>query len=342
MSISRVTAVVLNYNGRHLLDTIVPSLLAQTYGELRAVVLDDGSTDGSGEYVRSRWPTVEVVELGQNVGITAALNRAVELATGEYVALLNNDLELDPNWVTELVRTLDEHPNAGSVTGKMLDFYNRSMLDGAGDSFMWSSAAQRRGFRQPDRGQFDQPSQVFSPCAGAALFRRVTFEDVGGFDPDFFAYLEDVDWGFRAQLRGWQSHYEPRALAFHMGGATTGQNPRLYGGLQRRNQLLLIVKNYPARAIVRHWPKIVLHHGGWVAASIRDRMFLAHLSAWWMALRALPAALCKRRAIQRARRVDLAYLESIISPEPYAGDTAGQRVRSIASAAAPIFRRARR
>jgi len=337
----RVTAVVLNYNGRHLLDTIIASLVAQTYADVRRVILDDGSTDGSVEYVRARWPTVEVVELRENIGITAALNRAVELATGEYVALLNNDLELDPGWLSELVRVLDEHPRTGSVTGKMLDFYDRSVLDGAGDSFMWSSAAQRRGFREPDRGQFDQPSEVFSPCAGAALFRLAAFEDVGKFDPDFIAYLEDVDWGFRAQLRAWQSRYEPRAVAYHMGGATTGKDTRRYGALQRRNQVLLIVKNYPARSLMRHWPKILLHHGGWVAASIRDRMLLAHLGAWWDALRALPSALRKRREIQRGRRVSLAYLDSVISPEPYAGDNLVERIRSIARTAAPIFRRQR-
>ena len=339
---ARATAVILNYNGRELLDTIVPSLLAQSYRDVRRVVLDDGSTDGSGAYIRSRWPEVEVVELERNVGVTAALNHAVGVATGDYLALLNNDLELQPTWLEELVRALDAHPRAASATGKMLDFYDRSILDGTGDSFMWSSAAQRRGFREPDRGQYDDPGPVFSPCAGAALFRLTAFDDVGPFDTDFFAYLEDVDWGFRAQLRGWEARYEPRAVAYHMGGATTGQNPRLYGALQRRNQLLLVVKNYPARALLRHWPKIALHQAGWVAASIRDRMLLAHVRALWGAVQALPQTLRKRRVIQHRRCVDLDYLNSVISPELYAGDTISERVQSMARAAAPIFRRAPR
>lgn len=335
----RVTAVILNYNGRELLESAVPSLLAQTYADVRCVVLDDASSDDSVAFARERWPQVEVVALPQNVGITRALNAAVRLASGGYVALLNNDLELEPTWLERLVAVLEEHPRAASATGKMLDFYDRSMLDGAGDALMWSSAATRRGFREPDRGQYDRPEAIFSPCAGAALFRREAFADVGLFDEDFFAYLEDIDWGFRAQLRGWETRYEPSAVAYHMGGATTNRNARLYGALQRRNQLLLVAKNYPAGALVRHWPKIALHQAGWLAASIRDRMFIAHLGALWAAARALPSALRKRRAIQRERKVDLAYLDSVISPEPYAGDSLGERLASMARAAAPIFRR---
>lgn len=337
----RVTAAILNYNGRELLDASVPSLLAQTYRDVRAVVVDNGSSDGSPAYVRTRWPQVEVVELEHNIGIPAALNRAVSSAHCTFVALLNNDLELDPSWLDELVRTLDAHPEAASATGKLLNFFDRSRFDGAGDVFTWSSAARPRGFGECDRGQYDRPESVFSPCAGAALFRRAAFEDVGLFDEDFFAYLEDIDWGFRAQLRRWESRYEPRAVAYHMSGATTGGNPRLYGSLQRRNQLLVVVKNYPARALARHWPKILLHHMAWLAVSIRDRMFGDHLRAWWTVAKALPVTLRKRQVIQRARTADLEYLESVISREPYVGDTFAERVRSVAKAAAPIFSRSR-
>lgn len=335
----RVTAVVLTYNGHALLDTIIPSLLAQSYAPVRRILIDDGSSDGSADYVRARWPEVEVIQLPQNEGITAGLNRAVMASDTEYIALLNNDLELDRNWLAALVATLDTHRDAASATGKTLSFYNRSTLDGAGDAFMWSGMVMHRGVHEPDRGQYDEPGAVFSASAGMALFRRAAFEDVGLFDGDFYAYLEDIDWGFRAQLRGWGCRYEPRALAYHMGSVTTAQNGRFFGKFQRRNQLLLVLKNYPARAFLRYWPKLALNEAGWVIGSIRDDMVRQQLQAWAEVVWGLPATFRKRREIQRGRRVGLAHLATIVSPEVYAEDTVAERIRSMARAVSPIFQR---
>jgi GT2 family glycosyltransferase len=167
------------------------------------------------------------------------------------------------------------------------------------------------------------------------------FTDVGPFDGDFFAYLEDIDWGFRAQLRGWTARYEPAAVVHHVGGATTNRNARFFGMLQRRNQLLLVIKDYPGKALLRHAPKVALHHAGWLVASVRDGVLPDHLKALAQVVRMLPATLRKRRAIQRGRRVPLERLDAVMSPEPYAGDSVAQRLRSMAAAAAPLFRRPR-
>lgn len=326
-----VTAAILNFDGRALLDVAVPSVLAQRGVDVRVVVVDDGSSDGSVAHVRERWPEVEVVALAENAGVSAVLNRAVDAARGhsELVALLNNDLELEADWLAALVATLEAHPEAASVTGKMLRFDDRARLDGAGDAFMWSSAATRRGFLEPDDGRFDAPGEVFSPCAGAAVYRLEALDDVGPFDEDFFAYLEDVDWGFRAQLRGWTSRYEPRAVCFHMGSATTSRRAGFFGELQRRNQLVIVLKDYPARALARHAPKIVLHHLGWVVASVRDGVLPGHGRALAAVARGLPRTLRKRRAVQASRRVPLARLEAIVSPELSAGQSPRQRARSM-------------
>jgi GT2 family glycosyltransferase len=336
---ARLTAVVLNLDGRELLERMLPTLVDQD-PHARLIVLDDGSTDGSDDWVAETYPSVEVVRNPHNLGVARSFNRAVELARGsDYLALLNNDLELEPGYLTTLAGVLDAYPQAASVAGKMRSVRDPARLDGAGDAFLWSSAATRRGYGEVDEGQYDAPGEVFSACGGAALYRMAAFEDVGVFDGDFFAYLEDIDWGFRAQLRGWTARYEPSAVVHHVGGATTNRRAGFFGMLQRRNQLLLVIKDYPGRALVRHAPKIVLHHVGWLVASVRDGVLPDHLRALGQVMTMLPATLRKRRAIQRGRRVPLGRLDAVMSPEPYAGDTLGERVRSMAAAAAPLFRR---
>ncbi|HEX3872627.1 MAG TPA: glycosyltransferase family 2 protein, partial [Solirubrobacteraceae bacterium] len=245
MATARVTAIVLTYDGRDMLDVVVPSLRAQRYDSFTIVIVDNGSSDGTAEHVRDRWPDVDLIEIPENVGVAAALNRGVAAAPGEYIALLNNDLELEPDWLGELVGALDRHPGAASATGKLLNFHRRDEFDAAGDLMRWSGAPDQRGHGEPDRGQYDEPAAVFSPCAGAALYRRSALTEVGPFDEDFFAYMEDIDWGFRAQLAGYASRYEPAAVAYHVGGATTARDAPRYVALQRRNQILLVIKNYP-------------------------------------------------------------------------------------------------
>jgi GT2 family glycosyltransferase len=335
----RLTAVILNLDGQALLERMLPTLELGD-PEVRVVLLDDGSRDGSDAWVESAHPAIEVVRNPQNLGVARSFNRAVELAAGsDYLALLNNDLELEPGYLRRLVEVLDAHPEAASVAGKMRSVRDPTRLDGAGDALLWSSAATRRGYGEVDAGQYDAPAEVFSACGGAAVYRMDAFADVGLFDADFFAYLEDIDWGFRAQLRGWTARYEPSAIVHHVGGATTSKRAAYFGMLQRRNQLLLVIKNYPGRALALHLPKILLHHAGWLVASIRDGVLGAHIRALGQVVTMLPATLRKRRAIQGGRRVSLTRLDAVMSPEPYAGDSFGERARSMAKAAAPLFRR---
>ncbi|MCW3006275.1 MAG: glycosyl transferase, family 2 [Solirubrobacterales bacterium] len=335
----RLTAVILNLDGQALLERMLPTLALED-PDVRVVLLDDGSSDGSDGWVARSFAGIDVVRNPENLGVARSFNRAVELADGsDYLALLNNDLELEPGYLQRLVEVLDAHPEAASVAGKMRSVRDPTRLDGAGDAFLWSSAATRRGWGEVDAGQYDAPCEVFSACGGAAVYRMAAFADVGLFDGDFFAYLEDIDWGFRAQLRGWTARYEPSAVVHHVGGATTSKRSTYFGMLQRRNQLLLVIKDYPARALALHLPKILLHHAGWLVASIRDGVLGSHLRALGQVVAMLPATLRKRREIQGRRRVSLTRLDAVMSPEPYAGDTLGERVRSMAKAAAPLVGR---
>jgi GT2 family glycosyltransferase len=315
---AEVVVAVATYNGRHLLETFLPSLAAQEFGDFRTVVVDDASADDTVEWLAREWPDVEVVALERNGGVTAAFNHCLRAAAGaEFVALFNNDMELDPRCIGELVRDLREHPGAGSATAKLLDFHDRDVLDGAGDLFRWAGTGWRRGHGEPDRGQYERPGPIFGACGGAALYRRAAIEAVGGFDESFFAFMEDTDWALRAQLAGWPCRYVPTAVAYHMGSATLGKGLTDFTRYQLwRNAIWMIAKDYPAGALVRHAHQLLYVQAAQLALSARDRK----LGVWWRAIRdairGLPAVLRRRRAVQRTRRVSVRELEAAVRAEP--------------------------
>lgn len=311
MSAPTLTAVVLNFNGRALLEGLLPSLAAQRLTDMRVVVVDNGSGDDSVAWLASDWPEIEVVRLAQNIGVTRALNVCLDAADGEFVALLNNDLELDARCLSELVEALQAHPQAASAGGKLLDFHQRQVIDGAGDVFTWRGTGHRRGHGETDRGQYEQPRAIFGACGGAAVYRRSALQEVGPFDEDFYAFFEDVDWSLRAQLAGYQCRYVPSAIAYHMGSATIGRGLSDFTRYQLwRNGIWLVVKGLPARVLIRHAHQLAFGQALNLAVAARDRK----LGIWWRssrdALRAMPATWRKRRLVQGSRRVSTRELEA--------------------------------
>jgi GT2 family glycosyltransferase len=309
-----LTAVVLSYDGRHLLETALPSLAAQTLEGVRTLVVDNGSSDGTAAWLAETWPDVEVLELQDNVGVTAALNEGLHAADGsEFVALLNNDIELEPSCLAELVAALREHPEAGSAGAKLLDFHQRDVLDGAGDTLRWTGIATRRGHGEPDDGRYDRPEAIFGACGGAAVYRRRALEEVGLLDEAFFAFSEDIDWALRAQLAGWQCRYVPSAVVYHMGSATLGRGLTDFTAYHLwRNAIWLVAKDYPAAALVRRLPWIALGLATNLAAAWWDRKLDVWGRAMRDAIRGLPGALVRRRAVQRRKRRSLAELDRVI------------------------------
>jgi hypothetical protein len=308
-----LTVAVLSYNGRQLLEVILPSLAAQSFSDFEVVVVDNGSSDGTAAWLHELWPQVEVVSLPQNVGVTAALNVCARSGRGELVALLNNDLELDRNCLGELVAALREHAAAGWAGAKMLDYARRDVIDGAGDVFTWAATGGRRGHGERDRGQYDAPRAIFGACGGAALYRRSALERVGDFDEDFFAFYEDVDWNLRAQLAGLSCRYVPTAVVYHMGSATIGRGLTDFTRYHLwRNTLWIIAKDLPAAALLRHAPQLVLGQLVNLAVAVRDRKLGVWLRVWRDALRGLPRALRKRREVQARRVIGLAQLERVV------------------------------
>jgi GT2 family glycosyltransferase len=314
--VTTVSVGIPTWNGRAWLDVVLASLERQSLAPREVIVVDNGSTDGTVEHLRSRWPSVQVVALAENVGFAAGVNRGLERAGGDYVALVNNDVELHPDFLRELVAGLEADPGAGSAASKMLRFDDRGVIDATGDTLRWSGVALQRGQGERDAGRYDQPERVFSACAGAALYRRAALDDVGPFDEAFFAYLEDVDWGFRAQLAGHGCAYVPTAIAYHAGGASTrreGKPDPFFYGLPRRNDVWMVLKNYPGSALLRAAPLLLVNHAGLIYVAVRDGMARAHFAALRAAVAGLPRVLRQRRAIQSARRVGRRELEPLIT-----------------------------
>ena len=311
-----VTAAVLSYDGRHLLETILPTLRDQTYEALDIVVVDNGSTDGTADWLAAHWPQVRVVGLPENVGVTPALNVCVRESGGEFVLLLNNDMELAPDFVAELVAGLRAYPGAAAAAPKLLAYRDRTRFDGTGDVYTWGGEANRRGQGERDVGQFDQPQAIFSVCGGAALYRREALTRVGGFDERFFAIYEDVDWSFRAQLAGYSCRYVPSAVAYHMGSATLGSGVSDFSLYHNwRNAIWVVAKNYPGSALLRHAPQLAFVQARNLGIALRRRRGALWLRVWRDALAGLGPVLRERRHIQVARVRSRGELDALIGAD---------------------------
>jgi len=327
-----LTVAVLSYDGRRLLEGILPSLAAQSLTGFRTVVVDNGSRDGSVGWLAEHWADIEVVALPENVGVTPALNVCLDAATGsELVVLLNNDLELSEHALTELVAAMEEYPEAGSAAAKLLDFNDRCVLDGAGDLLSWAGTGMRRGHGEVDHGQYDRPEAVFGACGGAAVYRMAAVEEVGGFDESFFAFFEDVDWALRAQLAGWSCRYVPNAVIFHMGSATIGRGMSEFTQYHLwRNAIWIVAKDFPLAAILRHARRIVYVQAAQLVVAARAGRLALWARAIGHALRELPRVLRARRGVQATRRVGMGELEAAVA--------AGQRPRRSSASKRPTTR----
>jgi len=229
--------------------------MCQDFADFSVTVVDNGSTDGSVEFLETHYPQVNLISLPENKGFSFAVNRGIEGAEGEYVVLLNNDTELDVHWLGQLVRALDDRPGVDFCASRVLLYDGR--IDTAGDGYTIAGFFFKRGWGREPVGQYDAPELVFSANGAGAIYRRSLFEDIGLFDEDFFAYGEDVDLGFRAQLRGHRCLYVPTAIVYHRGGGTVGVGSDLSIYLGHRNRSYVLIKDMPGLLIRRHFVHIL-------------------------------------------------------------------------------------
>lgn len=252
-----VTVIIPNYNGKKMLENCIKTLEQQTMRDFSLLVIDNGSTDGSTELI-SEILSMEIVCLPENTGFCKAVNLGLSKVTTPYALLLNNDTEAEPEFVAEMLSAIKRHPDAFSCSACMIDYQNRTLLDNAGDLYTLFGWAVARGKGRKTE-EYQKESAVFSGCGGASIFSMEAVRSVGLLDESHFAYLEDVDFGYRARIQGYRNYYVPGAKVFHVGSATTGtryNEKKVY--LAARNSMYVIYKNMPFLQWIFNLPFLLL------------------------------------------------------------------------------------
>jgi GT2 family glycosyltransferase len=300
----KVAVLIVNWNGGALLRQCLESLERQRRRPDQIVVVDNDSSDDSLRLAESALQGVQLIRLTSNAGFARANNIAAEAAGhADAFALLNPDAFAEPEWLEALVRAAEREPAVASFASHMLLASTPEYLDGAGDSYHVSGRAWRNGHREPRASWPSGDVEVFAPCAAAAMYRRAAFEEVGGFDEQYFCYFEDVDLGFRLRLRGHRCLYVHDAVVRHMSSALGGyrSNFAVYHG--ERNAVWTFFKDMPGSLLWLYLPQhLVLNVAALLFYPWRGQgrvVFKAKLDA----LRGLPSILRRRNLVQRTRRV---------------------------------------
>lgn len=312
-----VSVVVVNHNRAELLGACLRSLLAQDYPRFEVIVVDNGSTDGSIEAVRSlRDPRLILVPLDSNRGFAGPCNVGIRRARGDFIALLNNDAEADPAWLSRLVVEMVRHPRCGMVGSRIL-FFGADLIDKAGHRIFMDG--QNRGYAtgRPDGPGFQANGETLFPDGCAALYRRTALLEARGFDEDFFAYADDADLGLRLRWLGWEARYCGEAVVRHRHSSTAGRYSPGKVLLVERNRIWLLAKNFP-------WPLVMIspactaYRMAWnawawltgrgAAGNFSREGSLSSLAgalarAWISAVAGLPGMWRKRCQIRKSRRI---------------------------------------
>ena len=307
-----VCIIIPNWNGEEHLRECLDSVLEQTLSPRQTILVDSGSTDGSLKLVAAEYTWVTVLALQRNLGFSAAVNTGIRASTSTYIALLHNDTQLDPDWLATLVDMLRDHPELGVAGGKMLNFYQRNIVDGAGEALTRGGTPYTRGMGEPDDGRYSRREHVFSACAGAALYRRIVFDKVGLFDEDYVSYYENQDLAFRAQLMGFRCMYVPDALCYHKRGAPANLVSRFPVRMQERNLTAFYIKNFPWQVLLVKFPLIIGSRLGRLYRAFRIGAGTPTIQGLVRGIRMLPLALSKRRRVQKSRTVRIQYIFSLM------------------------------
>ena len=313
MADSKIYVVIPNWNGKDLLDACLSSLQTQTHKHT-VVIVDNGSTDGSASYIKKNYPEIQLIVRDKNYGFTGGVNPGIEAAIekgAEFVALLNNDAVVEKDWLEKLAKTMSENPKAGIVTSKILRM-DKKHLDSTGDFYSIWGLPFPRGRNEVDSGKYDDQLEVFGASGGASLYRTALFDEIGLFDQDFFAYFEDVDLSFRAQLAGWKVRYQPQAIAYHHLNATASKLGNFARYHSAKNFLLVYAKNMPLKLYLKYLPLYCLQFLRMLITSMLRGHLWTFLRGSSAAIKLHPKTLKKRRQIQGSRKVSISYTDGIL------------------------------
>ncbi len=313
---SRVSVIVLNYNGKRFLTFCLDNLIRQNYGDITISVVDNGSSDGSVEFIKNQYPHLRLISLNSNLGFSKANNRIIRSGTEEYVALLNADAVPDLNWIQKLIEAMDEFPDAGFAASKMLYFHKPDIIDRAGDGYTRAGVGLLRG-RGQHISNYQKKEWVFGACAGGAIYRRSMLNHIGLFDEDFFLLYEDVDLSFRAQLFGYQCIYVPEAMIFHMASESIGYDSPVSVYYSHRNLEWTYFQNMPKQLMLRS----IHQHSFYIFLAFlffsTKGLATPFLKAKIDALKGLKSTIKKRKEIQRNKSVTDRYIWSLLENEYY-------------------------
>lgn len=317
-----VSVIVVNWNRRELLRRCLESLRRQTFRDFELIVVDNGSSDGSTEFVERDYaagghPETRLIRNARNLGFCAANNQGIRAARGRFVALLNNDAEAEPGWLGALLGCFEERPEVGMAASKILVYADPTRIDKAGHLIYPDGQNRGRGSGETDQGQYDCVEEVLWPDGCAAMYRKEMLDRIGGFDEDFFAYGDDAELGLRARIAGWRCLYTPAAVVRHHRGTTLGLASSRRLELIERNRVLLAAKLFPWSLLWLNGPYFLARLAAGAMAAARGRGEIGNFPTWTAkaraamalvrgdlaALRLLPRMLRKRRQISAIRRL---------------------------------------
>ncbi len=248
----RVAVVILNWNGKVLLEQFLPSLGRSSYPNLELVVVDNGSTDHSVSFLQQQYPQIKTIILSENLGYAGGYNAALQQVEADYYILLNSDVEVSPGWVEPLIELMETHTNVAASQPKLLSFHHKNKFEYAGASGGWIDSlgypfARGRVLEhcETDHGQYDKAAPIFWASGAAFCVRAKAFHEMNGFDASFFAHQEEIDLCWRLQRKGYQIYSCPQSVVWHVGGSTLPKGNSQKTFLNYRNNLWMLAKNLP-------------------------------------------------------------------------------------------------
>jgi GT2 family glycosyltransferase len=318
--VPRISVIIVNWNNKVKLEQCLKSLEGQTFRDFEVIVVDNGSTDGSVEFVKRNFPTfVRLVENTGNLGFATGNNIGIERAEGEYILTLNNDTRMESGCMKKLVNVADASGmDTGMWAPKILSMEPPHLIDSVGGLLLtMDGIGKGRGRLTPDDGRFDGLREVLIPSACAGLYRRTMLEETGLFDDDFFAYCEDSDLGLRARLMGWKAQSVPGAVVYHEYSSTGGVYSPLKAFLVERNHFWVVMKNFPLRLLALLPFYSLWRYNAQVYGLIFGRgaggrfiekanpagLLFALIKSYIYVILKLPAIFKKRRSIQKRRKL---------------------------------------
>ncbi len=308
-----VSVIILTWNGRAYLTECLESLAAQTCRDFETILVDNGSTDGSAEYVRGAYPWVRLLELQENVGFAEGNNHGLALTQGAYIVTLNNDTKAAPEFLAELVQVVESDAGIGMVAAKMRNYYKPEWIDAVGLKIGTNGLGYNIGIGETDSGQYDGAA-IFGPCGGAALYRREMLDEIGFYDPDFFAYYEDFDLAWRARLAGWNALVAPRALVYHVHSATGGVMSGFKTYYTHRNKWYVIIKNWPLGLLLKRLPVLFFYDLAALVLALLKGVGAAAVRARFDVVKNMGKLLAKRREVQAGSTLSGGEIEWLFSP----------------------------